>query len=188
MKISSLMTAFIAGLAPALAWAQGAVAPPSGQKTLAATMNVYVFPGDGQASSQQSKDEGECYQWAVSNTGVDPFELDRQSSRQAQQTAAAKEQAGQAGKGTTAKGALAGAAAGALIGGIADDEWGKGAAIGAGVGLIGGNLRSRQKDKAAAAEVDSQAQQAAQVSQAQLENFKKAFSACLEAKKYTVKY
>ncbi len=45
------------------------------QKTLAATMDVIVFPTDGQDYSQQSKDEAECYTWAVQNTGADPFEL-----------------------------------------------------------------------------------------------------------------
>lgn len=83
---------------------------------------------------------------------------------------------------------LRGAAVGALVGGIADDEWGKGAAIGAGVGAVGGNVRGRQKDKAATAEVEAEAQQARQVSAAQLDNFRKAFSVCLEAKKYMVKY
>ncbi|MCC7258073.1 MAG: hypothetical protein IT486_06845 [Gammaproteobacteria bacterium] len=151
-------------------------------------MNVYVFPNAGQAADQQAKDEGECYQWAVSNSGSDPFELQKQSAQQAQQTEAAKKQAGDAGKGTAGKGMLGGAAAGALIGGIADDEWGKGAAIGASVGLLGGLAKSRQKDKAATAQVEAQAAQARQTSQAQLENFKKAFSVCLEAKKYMVKY
>ena len=46
-----------------------AQAPPSG-KTLAATMNVYVFPSNGQDAAQQSKDEAECYNWAVTNTGT----------------------------------------------------------------------------------------------------------------------
>ena len=46
-------------------------ASPSGQKTLAATLNVYVFPTEGQTSEQQSKDEAECYGWAVEkNTGT----------------------------------------------------------------------------------------------------------------------
>lgn len=167
---------------------QGTVAAPSGQKTLAATMNVYVFPSAGQAADQQAKDEGECYQWAVSNSGSDPFELQKKSVQQAQETEAAKQQAGQTGKGSTTRGAIGGAAVGALIGGIADDEWGKGAAIGAGVGAVGGNVRGRRKDKAATEQVEAQAQQTQQASQAQLDNFKKAFSVCLEAKKYLVKY
>ena len=96
-------------------------APPSDQKTLAATMNVYVFPTEGQEAEQQSKDEAECYSWAVQNTGSDPFDLQKQADQQEQATAEAKQQA-----------------------------------------------------QAATAEATT--------------NFKKAFSVCLEAKKYLVKY
>lgn len=188
MKRPILISFCMATVISAVAWGQGSGAPASGQKSLAATMNVYVFPNAGQAAAQQSKDEGECYQWAVGNTGTDPFELQKGAAQQAQQAEAAKQQAGDAGKGSTTRGALRGAAVGALIGGIADDEWGKGAAIGAGVGAVGGNVRGRRKDKAATAEVEAQAQQSRQATQSQLENFKKAFSVCLEAKKYMVKY
>ncbi|MCK6371050.1 MAG: YMGG-like glycine zipper-containing protein [Gammaproteobacteria bacterium] len=165
-----------------------AQAQASGQKSLAATMNVYVFPNAGQAPTQQSKDEGECYQWAVSNTGSDPFDVQKQQTAQAQQAEADKAQAADAGAGSTRKGALRGAAVGALIGGIADDEWGKGAAIGAAAGGVGGNVRGRRKASAATEQVEAQAQQQQQASAAQIENFKKAFSVCLEAKKYMVKY
>jgi hypothetical protein len=187
MKRQILLGVCMATAVAATAWAQTS-APQSGQKSLAATMNVYVFPNAGQAPTQQSKDEGECYQWAVSNTGSDPFDVQKKAVQQAQQAEAAKQQAGDAGKGSTTKGALRGAAIGALVGGIADDEWGKGAAIGAGVGMVGGNIRGRKKDKAATAEVEAQAAQNQQASQVQLDNFKKAFSVCLEAKKYMVKY
>ena len=47
-------------------------------KTLASTLEVYVFPTEGQAADQQSKDEAACYSWAASNTGSDPFELQKQ--------------------------------------------------------------------------------------------------------------
>ena len=36
----------------------------SGQKTLASTMDVYVFPTEGQDAKQQSMDEAECYGWS----------------------------------------------------------------------------------------------------------------------------
>ena len=107
----------------------------TGQKTLAATMNVYVFPNAGQNASQQSKDEGECYNWAVQNTGTDPFQLQKQAQAQQQQAAAAQQQASQSAQGSGMKGAAKGAAAGALIGGIGGDA-GKGAAIGATTGAL----------------------------------------------------
>ena len=32
-------------------------------KTLVSTLEVYVFPSQGQAADQQFKNEAECYQW-----------------------------------------------------------------------------------------------------------------------------
>ena len=65
-------------------------------RSLASTLETYVFPAAGQAADQQSKDEAECYSWAVSNTGTDPFELQKQDeavTAQAEQQAAAAEAA-----------------------------------------------------------------------------------------------
>lgn len=42
-------------------------------------MDSYVFPADGQDAPQHSKDEAACYEWAVGNTGTDPFELAKQA-------------------------------------------------------------------------------------------------------------
>jgi len=163
------------------AWAQG-------QKSLSATLNVYAFPNAGQSAEQQSKDESECYQWAVGNAGVDPFELQKKSAQDAQQAQAAQQQASQTARGSGARGALRGAAAGALIGEIADDDAGKGAAYGAAAGVVGGRMRGRHRQQQAEQQVAAQSEQVQQANQAQMDNFKKAFSACLESKKYMVKY
>ncbi len=164
------------------------VAPPSGQKTLAATMNVYVFPSAGQNAAQQSKDESECYNWAVQNVGTDPFALQKQSQQQQQQAQQSKEQAAQAGRGAGAKGALRGAAAGAVIGEVASDDAGKGAAYGAAAGAVAGRRKGQAAQQQATQQAEKQAQQAQQATAEQLNNFKKAFSVCLESKKYMVKY
>ncbi len=160
---------------------------PTGQKTLAATMNVYVFPNAGQAPSQQSQDEAECYNWAVQNTGTDPFQLQKQAQAQQQQAAAAQQQASTAAQGSGLKGAAGGAAAGALIGGIAGDA-GKGAAIGAASGAVVGRSRGNRAQQQGEQQVAQQSASAQQATAQQLDNFKKAFSVCLEAKKYMVKY
>jgi hypothetical protein len=165
--------------------ATGTQAPP---KTLAATIDVYVFPTEGQDGSQQSKDESECYTWAVQNTGNDPFALAKQSNQQAAQTQQAKQQASQAGTGSGARGAVGGAAAGALIGEIASNDPGRGAAYGAAAGLIAGRHRGRQAEKQATQQVEQQGQQAQAATAEQIQNFKKAFSVCLEAKDYLVKF
>jgi len=160
----------------------------SGQKTLAATMDVYVFPTEGQTTELQSQHEAECYNWAVQNSGTDPFDLAKQAEQQQAQAAQAEQQAKQVGKGSGAGGAIGGAAAGALIGQIASDDPGKGAAYGAAAGLIAGRRRGRRAQDQAGQQVEQQSQQAQQATAQQMTNFKNAFSVCLEAKKYMVKY
>jgi hypothetical protein len=164
-----------------------AQAQSGGQPSLASALQVYVFPSTGQSPEQQSTDEAACYQWAVDTSGSDPFEVQKQQSADAAQTQAAQQQASQVASGSGARGAVRGAAGGALIGAIAGDA-GKGAAIGAGVGLVGGRARGNEKQRQAEQQAQSQGQQAQQYTQAQLDNFRKAFSACLEAKDYIVKY
>jgi len=188
MKEIVLSAVILALVLTPLATAQSEVKEPTGQKTLAATMNVYVFPAEGQASDQQSKEEADCYNWAVNNTGTDPFDLAKKAQQQQQQADAAKEQVSEAGKGAGAKGALVGAAGGALIGEIVSDDAGKGAAIGAGVGAIGGRRARRRGQEEATDQIEQQSAQAQQATKTQVENFKKAFSVCLEAKDYMVKF
>jgi len=186
MKRALIAVVAIAVGAPS--WVVAQTAPPSEQKTLAATINVYVFPTKGQTSQQQSQDEAECYNWAVGQTGSDPFALQKQSQQQQQQTAEAQKQAQQAGKGAGASGAVKGAAAGALIGEIASDDAGKGAAYGAAAGVIAGRRRGKEAQQQATQQATQQGQQAQQATAEQVTNFKKAFSTCLEAKEYMVKF
>ena len=108
MKKRILVVTLAALAAASFALAQS---QPTGQKTLAATMDVYVFPTAGQDAQQQSVHEAECYNWAVQNTGTDPFALSKQAEAQQQQTAAAKEDAKSVGAGAGAQGAVRGAAA-----------------------------------------------------------------------------
>jgi hypothetical protein len=162
------------------------LAQSSGQKTLAASLNVTAFPAAGQNAQQQSQDEAACYQWAVQNTGIDPFDLQKKAAQQQQQTAQATQQAQAAGEGQGVKTAAKGAAGGALIGAIAGDA-GTGAAVGAAVGAVGGRRKKKQAE-AQAQQVEAQGQQAHQATAQQMTNFKKAFCACLEGKKYIAKY
>jgi hypothetical protein len=166
---------------PALAQESG------GQKSLSSTMNVFVFPEKGQDSSTQSQDEVACYEWAVNQTGSDPFDLKKQAEQQKAQTDAAKQQAQKAGEGAGASGAVGGAAVGALIGSISGDA-GQGAAIGAVVGGSRGRRARRGAQAQATQQVEQQGQQMQAATAEQIENFKKAFSVCLEAKDYMVKY
>ena len=157
------------------------------QQSLSSTMNVFVFPTEGQDSSQQSMDEADCYSWAVQNTGVDPFELAREAEAVQQQGQAAQNQAMQSSQGSVAAGAVGGAMVGALIGGVARGTPRRGLRVGATVGAIAGS-GARAKGQAQAAQVEQQTQQALAYTQEKADNFKKAFSVCLEAKAYMVRY
>ena len=163
------------------------IAQQESQKTLSATLGVYAFPQKGQSASDQSLAESQCYDWAVKNIGADPFQLQKQSQQVAQQSEQAKQQASAQASQGRGRTVVRGAAVGTLVGGISGNE-GKGAAYGAAAGVIAGNRRSRQQSAQASASVDAQANQQQADIAAQTENFKKAFSVCLEGKGYMVKY
>ncbi len=167
----------------ALAFLVGDLALAQSQ-TLGATVGMHVFPADGQDSVQQSKDEAECYDWAVTNSGSDPFELQREQDARDQQT---DEQLAAAEGAQRGGGAVRGAAAGAVVGELAGNDVGHSAAVGAAIGAVGNRRRNRSAQQQAA-QVEQQAAGATQATEEQIEHFKKAFSACLEAKDYVAKY
>jgi hypothetical protein len=136
-------------------------------------VGVYVFPAQNQSPAQLEKDQTDCYSWAIKESGVDPL---NPPQVQAAQVSSGPD-------GGAVVGSAKGAAAGAAIGAIAGDA-GKGAAIGA----VGGALRGRRSSKMHKAQQQESNNQAAAQAEATLDNnFKKAYSACLEGKGYTVK-
>jgi len=136
-------------------------------------LKVYVFPANNQTPEQQTQDSKACYTWSQQQTGVDPTNP----------TVPPKADTSSAGKGGAVKGAAKGAAGGAAIGAIAGDT-GEGAAIGATAGAVKG-VKSKKQAEAKAEQQATQQQQAAVNDQ--LTAFKKAYTACMEGKKYTVK-
>ncbi|GAN32701.1 MAG: hypothetical protein UZ01_01545 [Candidatus Brocadia sinica] len=134
--------------------------------------NLIIYPAKGQSQEQMEKDKFECYSWAKQQTGFDPMVVSTQ------QTPASQGSTG----GGAVKGAAKGALVGAGIGAIAGDA-GKGAAIGAASGGAFGGLRSRSQRKQAE---QVQRQQVSQTNQ-RISEYNRAYSACLEAKGYTVK-
>lgn len=175
-----MVAILIGALAPIAATAQ--------QQSLASALDVYVFPASGQEASTQGQDEAACYKWAVDSSGADPFEL-LQDAQASQELESAETQAATtAGRGAGMRGALRGAATGALIGEIASDDAGEGAAWGAAAGVAHGRGRGRRAEADAQQQAADRAEQReAQIAEA-LDDFKKAFSVCLEAKDYLVKY
>ena len=145
----------------------------SQEETIAKGLGLYVFPTNEQDKEQQELDEYNCYKWAKEQTGFNPTNP----------TQVEAEQVDESPDGSAVVGAAKGAAAGAAIGAIAGDA-GKGAAIGATVGAMGG----RRSKVAGDAQKQQQNEQAAAAKEEELmNNFKKAFSACMEGKGYTVK-
>jgi len=126
-----------------------------------------VYPAKGQSASQQSKDDGECLKWAQQNTGVNP-------SAPPPTQAAAPPPA----KGGRAKGA----AVGATVGAIGDNDVGDAAVKGAVVGGVAQRNRARGQQEAAAA----QNQQAQAQQQQNMGTYYKAYGACMGGRGYSV--
>jgi hypothetical protein len=148
-------------------------APPSMTASLNKALGMYVFPAKDQKPDQQALEEQACYSWAVQQTGVDPLTMQ----------ATTPDSAATGPDGSAVRGAARGAVAGLAIGAIAGDA-GKGAAIGAAAGGMAGVAGKKQKQ----AQQEQQAKQAAAAAdQAKIDSFKKAYSACLEGKGYSVK-
>ncbi|MBW2696863.1 MAG: hypothetical protein JRE70_10355 [Deltaproteobacteria bacterium] len=139
--------------------------------TIQTELGVFVYPRGEQDSTAQAKDTVECYESAKQRTGIDPKAPPPAVEEPEQQ------------KGGAVKGAARGAARGAAIGAVADDT-----SKGASVGATGGAMRGRQQQKQANAQAQQQAeQQATAAAGEQKATFNKAFSACMDARDYSVK-
>ena len=161
------------------------------------SIGMFAYPKNNQSADQQSKDENECFASAKQNSGVDPAASPpaaKSAEQKAAEQKAAADNAPQK-RGGRARGAARGAAGGAMVGAIADDEAGKGAGAGAAVGTMAGGAKQRKANKAAkqqAAQQTAQAQQQEEAQaqaqhQAKIDTFKRAYTACMEARNYSVK-
>ncbi len=156
-----------------------------------ANAQQFVFPKNGQSAEQQQQDEYSCHTWAVGQTGVDPTKPQTAVATVPSETSGTVPQGAQPGSGI--RSAIGGAAAGAIIAEIGDNDVSNGAARGAAVGAIAGRRHSRRAAAQAAeqqaeeqAVIQQQASQAQQLSNEQLANYNKARSVCLDAKGYSV--
>ncbi|MEZ2353508.1 glycine zipper domain-containing protein [Caballeronia sp. RCC_10] len=128
-----------------------------------------AYPSKGQSAQKQQQDDGACYSWAKSNTGIDP----------ATASTAPPPQSGPAvGGGERVGGAARGAAGGAVIGAIAGDA-GKGAAIGATAGTMAGGARARQNRREQQANAQAQSQGA-------MSTYYRAWAACMQGRGYSI--
>lgn len=132
---------------------------------------LFVFANDGQSDEQMEKDKAECHYVAGQQTGYGMTAPDPSSSAST----------GSKG-GERVKGAAKGAALGAVIGEVADDKAGKGAAWGAAGGAFFGGRKKRKARK----QQEQAQQQAEQEQVAVYENYKRAMTACLNSRGYSV--
>ena len=113
-----------------------------------------AYPAKGQSQQQQGDDSTACRSWA-------------------QQTGPA------VGGGQRASGAVRGAAAGAVVGEVANGDSGRGAKNGAAAGVVVGGSRARQEKRATNANAQQSQQNA-------MGTFNSAWSSCMKGKGYTV--
>lgn len=137
----------------------------------------FVYPAKGQSPEKQQKDEAECQTWAVKQSGYDPAK-----PATAPAPAAAPAQA------SGPSGArLRGAAAGAAVGAITDNDKSDAALAGA-VGAASAERGAQRRAGKQQQQATQQQQQAAtDANKAGEANFQKARSVCLEGRGYTVK-
>jgi hypothetical protein len=157
-------------------------APPPEPAPQPVNTQVYIYPTSGQSADQQGRDRYECYLWSVKQTGFDPSQA-RLAPHQRVEVVPARPQGSDT---------VAGAATGAILGAVIANPHN------AGAGAIGGAIVGGALGAASDASREAQAQriedrynrrnnaQSAQVEE-QAGNYRRAMSACLEGRGYTVK-
>ena len=147
----------------------------------APTAQVYFYPKAGQTTEQQSRDHYECYNWAMQQTGFDPSQSSIPPERRVKVVPMPPP-----GHDTTVL-AITGAVLGALIAG--PHHAGQGALIGAGSGAVVGAASdvSRQQQAQQMQEAYVNRDQALDARyEEKARNFRRAMSACLEGRGYSV--
>lgn len=140
---------------------------------------VYFYPTQGQSEEQQDRDRYECFNWSVKQTGYDPS----QHLPPGETTASVVPER------SPAQTVGAAAAIGAVIGAItaSPEHAGKGAVIGAMAGTVVGSAAAASEQQAQAAPPPRYRGRGYGRYEQQATEFRRAMSACLEGRGYTVK-
>jgi hypothetical protein len=146
--------------------------------------DIYAYPQNNQTPDQQERDRYECNTWAVKQTGFDPSAPNVPPHDRYRVVAAGPPP----GSGT-AFGALTGAILGAAVAGPRDA--GAGLLFGAVAGGLVGNAAEQQQraaaEQQAAAINNAHTAQEMAAMDGRASNYRRALSACLEGRGYTVK-
>jgi len=142
---------------------------------------LIVYPARGQTADQTDRDRYECHTWAVRETRFDPSRMAPVEAPPPRE----RPDAPAPGSGT-ALGAVTGAVLGAIIAPHGDE--GGGAAVGAIAGAIVGNASERAQADAARDDADRYGNRGgARPAGDGAGAYRRAISACLEARGYTVR-
>ncbi len=144
-------------------------------------IQVYFYPKAGQTTERQSRDHYECYNWAVNQTGFDPAQSSIPTDQRVRVVPMPPPGY------DTATMAIAGAVLGALIGGPRHAAGG--ALIGATGGAIAGAASDSARQEAALRQEEAYAardQARNAETNAKALGFRRAMSACLEGRGYSV--
>ncbi len=145
----------------------------AGLAATASAQELMVFPNDGQDKEQQQQDEFTCYNWAKGETDFDPMVVPTTTAPPPQQAAP---------KGGVRRGAVRGAAIGAVAGGNSSDI-GKAAAVGA----VAGGMRRQDQKRKEDTESQQWEQEQQRIYQENRSRYNRAYAACMEGKNYTVR-
>jgi hypothetical protein len=144
------------------------------------SLKIIFYPSKGQSPAQQDRDRYECYRWAVKQTGFDPGQAQLAPHQRIEVVPA------------TPPGAnvVAGAMTGAVVGSIvtAPQNNASGMVFGAITGaMIGAAKDQAEQEQAAQIQQQYNANSYARVER-QARDYRRAMTACLEGRGYTVSY
>lgn len=148
--------------------------PPPPQK-------IFVYPRNGQTPEQTDRDRYECHVWAVQQTGVDPSRPDAPPYERV-----VVQPANPPGSGT-AVGAIGGAILGSILAGPRNA--GAGLVLGAATGAIVGSAadaNAQAQARQEQAQINQQTQQQIAAERARADSYRRALTACLQGRGYTV--
>ncbi|HEV2270263.1 MAG TPA: glycine zipper 2TM domain-containing protein [Steroidobacteraceae bacterium] len=139
---------------------------------------VFAYPQNGQSADQQSRDRYECSLWAVHQTGFDPSAPNVPAEYRVVASGP-----------PPGTGTAIGAIAGAVIGAAISPGWdrGAGAVFGGLTGAMIGSASDAQRVQQNEMEMTAQEQQQAAAMSQKASDYRRALSACLEGRGYSVK-
>ena len=161
-----------------------ATAPEAGAANAEAPSGaqIYVYPAKGQSDRQLDRDRYECHNWAVKQTGFNPSEPHLAPHQQVQVVAMPADHRG------TVTGAVTGAVIGASVSRPRDA--GEGAVAGAIAGAVIGAAADASRNESVR-QTQTSVSAGEQAERARFEKqayeYRRAISACLEGRGYTVK-